>query len=307
MTKYILPNGKKVIQPFNKIWLYIAITAIVIMISLNFIPFNPNTFRPNELTILLERLFLPRLISDPIVLPNLVFRFVGIDIPLTYNIFVQLPLGLYNLITTRDWVSYFSYLFTLGIPIMDTLKMSFAGTIIGSLLAVPLAFLSSSNMSKNKIIYQSARLIMNLIRTIPTIVLAIIATFFVGTGILSGIIAVTIFSFGIMSKMLYESIETIDMGPFEAIESTGANKLKAFRYSVVPEILPIFISFTIYIFEINIRASAILGYVGAGGIGSEIKDNILYNYNRVGAIIIFLLVMILAFQFLSNYLRSKLQ
>jgi phosphonate transport system permease protein len=307
MTKYILPNGKQVIKPFNKIWIYLGITIVVMLIASTFIPFNPNTFRFNQLNILIEQLFLPPLIRDPVVLPNLVFRFLGIDIPLTYNIIVQPLIGLYNLITTRDWLKYFSYLFTLGIPIMDTLKMSFAGTLIGSVLAVPLAFLSSSNMSKNKIIYQPARLIMNLIRTIPTLVLAIIATFFVGTGILSGIIAVSIFSFGIMSKMLYESIETIDMGPFEAIESTGANKIKAFRYSVIPELLPIFVSFTIYIFEINIRASAILGYVGAGGIGSEIKDNILYNYNRVGAIIILLLVMILVFQFLSNYLRSKLQ
>jgi phosphonate transport system permease protein len=146
-----------------------------------------------------------------------------------------------------------------------------------------------------------------MIRTIPAMILAVIAVFFVGIGILSGILAITIFTFGIMSKMLYEVIETIDMNSVEALESTGANRTQAFRYAVFPQIFPIFLSYLIYIFEINVRSSTVLGYVGAGGIGTVISDNLLYHYDRVGAAIIVMVIVTLVIQFLSNYIRGKLQ
>jgi phosphonate transport system permease protein len=185
--------------------------------------------------------------------------------------------------------------------------MSFAGTIIGSLMAVPLDVLSAKNIVKKPYIYIPARTIMNLFRTIPAMVLALIAVFFVGIGVLSGIIAITLFTFGIMSKMLFEVIETVDMSPFEALESTGATKTEAFRFAVIPQVTPIFISYLLYIFEINVRSSTILGYVGAGGIGTVIKDNILYNYDRVGASIILMFGIVLVVQLLSSFLRRRIQ
>jgi len=148
---------------------------------------------------------------------------------------------------------------------------------------------------------------MNLFRTIPAMVLALIAVFFVGIGVLSGIIAITLFTFSIMSKMLYEVIETIDMNPVEALESTGASKIESLRYAVMPQVTPIFLSYLIYIFEINVRSSTILGYVGAGGIGMIIKDNILYNYDRVGASIILMFFVILVVQLFSSFARGRLQ
>jgi phosphonate transport system permease protein len=269
MTKYILPSGRKVIQPFNKIWFVILGLTIISLFFWSFISFNPNTINLSEMMEIITKLFTPK--------------------------------------GTRTWENYFNYMFSLWPSLLSTIQMSFAGTLIGSVFAVPIAIFSSKNIVKKSYIYTPTRMIMNLIRTIPLLVLALIAVFFVGIGVLPGIISIAIFSFGIMSKMLYDIIETIDMSSFEALESTGANKTIAFRYSVVPQILPIYISYMIYIFEINVRASAILGYVGAGGIGSVIKDNVLYNYDRVGAAIIYLFFAILIIQLFSNYVRGKLQ
>jgi phosphonate transport system permease protein len=269
MANYTLSNGKKVIQPFNKIWFVVAGLAIVLMVFWSFIRFDARNINLSELGSIVEKLFTPK--------------------------------------GTRTWNDYFTFMFSLWPSLLSTLQMSFAGTFIGSVLAVPIAIFSSRNIVKKRWIYIPARTIMNLIRTIPLLVLALISVFFVGIGVLPGIIAITIFSFGIMSKMLYDIIETVDMSSYEALESTGASKTIAFRYSIVPQLLPVYISYMIYIFEINVRASAILGYVGAGGIGSVIKDNILYNYDRVGAAIIYLFFAILIIQLLSNYVRGKLQ
>jgi phosphonate transport system permease protein len=269
MTKYILPSGKKITQPFNKVWFVLAGLVATLLFFWTFINFDARNINLSEMTIIIEKLFTPK--------------------------------------GTRTWEDYFNYMFSLWPALFSTLQMSFAGTLIGSIFAVPIAILSSKNIVKKTFIYIPARMIMNLIRTVPLLVLALLAVFFVGIGVLPGIISISIFSFGIMSKMLYDIIETVDMSSFEALESTGANKTIAFRYSVVPQILPIYISYIIYIFEINVRSSAILGYVGAGGIGSIIKDNVLYNYDRVGAAIIYLFFVILIIQLISNYVRGKLQ
>jgi len=269
MIKYHLDSGAVVKQPFNKIWIILGIIIVLLIVFWQFIAFDPRFIKLSELPILLEKIFMPK--------------------------------------AGRTWNDYFSYMLTLQEPLLETLKMSLAGSLIGSIAAIPLAILSAKNIFKSKFVYKPARFILNLIRTIPVMVLALVSVFFVGIGILSGIIAIVLFTFGIMSKMLYEIIETVDMSPYEALESTGANKMQAFRYAVVPQILPVFISYLIYIFEINVRSSAILGYVGAGGIGSVIKDNVLYNYDRVGGAIIVMLITILIVQFTSNYVRGKLQ
>lgn len=264
-----LPNGKTVLKPFNRIWVVVGVLFVLVVVLWQFITYNPENITLSELPILLVKMFTPK--------------------------------------GSRTWGDYFEYMLTLWNPLLDTLQMSFAGTLIGSLLAVPVAVLSARNLVKTPIIYGPVRFLMNLVRTIPAMVLALIAVFFVGIGVLSGIMAITLFTFGIMAKMLYEVIETIDMNSVEALESTGANRTQAFRYAVMPQIFPVFLSYLIYIFEINVRSSAILGYVGAGGIGTVIKDNILYNYDHVGAAVIVMLVVTLAIQFLANYVRGKLQ
>ena len=192
-------------------------------------------------------------------------------------------------------------------PLVDTIKMSILGTVIGCALALPVAVLSSTNIDKNRAIVSVLRFILALIRTLPTLVIALVCALIFGLGTFAGTLAISIFTFGIVAKMLYESIETIDMGPFEAMEAMGANKFQAFWSACVPQILPVYLSHSLYCFEMNVRASAILGYVGAGGLGITINERIGWrDYEGLGMVLLTLFVVVVAIEFLSEYLRGKL-
>lgn len=264
-----LTNGKIVVAPKRYGWIYGVFITLFFLGCMYFIPIDPTTIRISETDVLLKMLFTPA--------------------------------------EGKTWAEYFGYAVKLKEPFLETLRMSFAGTVIGAVACLPLAVLSSKNIVKTAWIYQPFRLIMNFIRMIPSLVIAIIATFFFGIGVLPGIISIAIFTFGIMTKMLYETIETVDMGPFEALEACGGNKTEAFKVSIFPQVFPIYLSYFIYNFEINVRSSVILGFVGAGGIGSVIEYNMGMFYDRVGLVIIILLVMVMAIQFTSGAIRRRLQ
>ena len=151
------------------------------------------------------------------------------------------------------------------------------------------------------------RFVLGLIRTLPTLILAQVCALIFSLGTFAGTVAISIFSFGIVAKMLFESIETIDMGPFEAMEALGANKFQAFWSACVPQILPVYLSHTLYCFEMNVRASAILGYVGAGGLGITINERVGWrDYNGLGMVLLTLFVVVTAIEFISAWLRRKL-
>lgn len=192
-------------------------------------------------------------------------------------------------------------------PLVDTIKMSILGTVIGCGCALPVAVLASSNIDHNKLIVSVLRVLLGLIRTLPTLVIALVCALIFSLGTFSGTVAIAIFTFGVVSKMLYESIETIDMGPFEAMEALGANKFQAFWSACVPQILPVYLSHCLYCFEMNVRASAILGYVGAGGLGITINERIGWrDYNSLGTVLLALFVVVTFIEFFSAYLRKKL-
>ena len=192
-------------------------------------------------------------------------------------------------------------------PLIDTVKMSILGTVIGCVLALPVAVLASTNIDKSKGVVSVIRFILALIRTLPTLVIALVCALIFGLGTFAGTLAISVFTFGIVAKMLYESIETIDMGPFEAMEAMGANKFQAFWSACVPQILPVYLSHSLYCFEMNVRASAILGYVGAGGLGITINERIGWrDYEGLGMVLLTLFVVVVAIEFFSEYLRSKL-
>ena len=192
-------------------------------------------------------------------------------------------------------------------PLVDTIKMSILGTVIGCVIALPVAILASSNINKNIVVVSIFRFILALIRTLPTLIIALVCALIFSLGTFSGTIAIAIFTFGIVAKMLFESIETIDMGSFEAMEALGANKFQAFWSACVPQILPVYLSHSLYCFEMNVRASAILGYVGAGGLGITINERIGWrDYNSLGVVLLSLFVVVVAIDFFSEYLRRKL-
>ncbi|MGL4913535.1 MAG: phosphonate ABC transporter, permease protein PhnE [Romboutsia sp.] len=199
------------------------------------------------------------------------------------------------------------YIAPIWTQLLDTIKMSILGSIFGCIIAIPFAILSSSNINTNKFTLNVVRFFSSIIRTIPTLIIAIIATFIFDVGTFAGTVAITIFTFGIVAKMLYEKIETVDMGPFEAMEAVGATKLQAFIGAVLPQILPTYLSTCLYSFEINVRYAAILGYVGAGGIGIILNEKIGWReYPRVGMILIMLFITVISIEYLSKFIRERL-
>ena len=154
--------------------------------------------------------------------------------------------------------SFFSKVVT---PLLDTIKMSIMGSVIGCLLALPYAVAASANINRNKVSLSVLRFILNIVRTLPTLVIASICALVFGLGTFAGTVAIVIFTFGVVTKMLYESIETINMGPFEALESAGADKFRAFWSAVFPQVLPTYLSHCLYSFEMNVRAASILAPV----------------------------------------------
>ena len=191
--------------------------------------------------------------------------------------------------------------------LLDTIKMSIMGSVIGATLALPIAVLSSTNINKSKGVVWFLRILLMIIRTLPTLIIAKFAALIFGLGTFAGTVAIVVFTFGIVAKMMYESIETIDMGAFEATESFGANKFQSFRCACMPQILPTYLSYCLYSLEMNIRAAAILGYVGAGGLGILINEFIGWrDYESLGAVLLALFVVVLIIENTSQYLRKKL-
>ena len=201
----------------------------------------------------------------------------------------------------------FSYASTVVAPLIETIKISVLGSIIGSFIAIPFSMLCSVNINKSKILLNVVRVIMSITRTLPTLIIALISTYIFGLGTFAGVVAISIFTFGIVTKMLYEKIETVDMGPFEAMEAVGATRVKAFIGAVMPQIMPSYFSICLYSLEINVRAAAILGYVGAGGIGLILNEKIGWReYDKVGMILLMLFITVVIIENISKYIRERL-
>ena len=201
----------------------------------------------------------------------------------------------------------FSYIPKIVNPMLQTIQMAIVGTFVGALVALPTAVLAANNFIKTKWLHIPLRVILNIFRTIPAMVLASLFVAIFGLGAFSGVVALAIFTFGLISKLTFETIEAIDYGQVEALMSLGANKMNVLRYAIMPQILPQFLSYTIYGFEVNIRAAAVLGWVGAGGIGQTLETNLAWrNFDNVGMIIIFSFVIVLIIDLISSAIRKRL-
>lgn len=202
----------------------------------------------------------------------------------------------------------FNYLPKLVTPMVKTLKMSAVGTALGVLLAIPFSFLATTVVTGNKIITNIFRFFLNIIRTVPNLLLAALLVAIVGIGEATGVLTIAIFTFGMVSQLLYEAIETIDLAPLEADEAVGANKLKIAVWAVWPQIMSAVASYTFYAFEINVRASTVLGYVGAGGIGVKLNEALgMFKYQRVSIIILFIFAVVVVVDTVSEAIRRRLK
>lgn len=190
--------------------------------------------------------------------------------------------------------------------LLETFAIAFLGTIISAVLCIPLAFLSARNIS-NRFLSEISKFFLSLIRVFPEIIMALLFIKAVGPGAFAGVLAVGIHSIGMLGKLFAEDMENLDMGPTEALTATGANKTKTLMFAVVPQILPAFISFVLYRFEINLRSASILGLIGAGGIGTPLIFALQgRTWDRVGMILIGIVVMVIIVDTLSSAIRKRL-
>lgn len=202
----------------------------------------------------------------------------------------------------------FAYIPEIIHPMVMTLKMSVAGTAAGVLFAVPAAFLATTVVTKNNVLTMIIRFILDIVRTIPNLLLAALTVAVLGIGEFTGVLTIAVFTFGIVSQLVYESIETIDYNPIEAMEAVGANKVQVALWAVAPQVLSQIAGYTFYALEINVRASTVLGYVGAGGIGVVLNSSLaLLQYGRVSVIILMILVVVALVDFISETIRRRLK
>lgn len=193
-----------------------------------------------------------------------------------------------------------------------TIFMALIATTIGTIIAVPLSFLAASNITRKgwmgTAVYYVVRALLNIIRSYEPLVLATIFAMIVGFGSpFAGVIALSITTAASLGKMFSESVEGIDSGPIEAITATGANKLQVVMYAVVPQIIPDFLSFTIYHWDINVRISTIIGFVGGGGIGYFLSQRInTLQYSQAGTALLAIILVVWALDFLSSEIRKQL-
>lgn len=199
------------------------------------------------------------------------------------------------------------YLDSVWTPLFDTIKMSLLGSVTGGAAALPFAVLASGNVMPKRTVIWIVRVFLSLVRTLPTLVTALIATYIFGLGTMAGTVSIAVFTFAYVGKQLYEQIETVDMGAFEAMEAMGASRSRSFICAILPQVLPAYLSTCLFCLEGNVRYAAILGYVGAGGLGLILNEKIGWrDYPSVGMILLALFLVVLVIESISSAIRKRL-
>lgn len=188
---------------------------------------------------------------------------------------------------------------------LETVLIAFAGSLMAALISIPLSFLAAKNMMGRFSVV--GKWILSAIRAFPDLILAILFVVAVGPNAFAGVLAITIGSSGMLGKMFSEIIEQIDMDIVQAMQANGANRIQILFYAVFPQIIPEFLSYAIYRFEVDIRASSILGIVGAGGIGTMVmfaSSN--RDWNKMGMILLAIIIVVTVIDFASAKIRKKI-
>jgi phosphonate transport system permease protein len=188
--------------------------------------------------------------------------------------------------------------------------MALLATTAGTIVAAPISFLAARNiMGRNWFgtgVYTTVRAILNVTRSYESLVLATVFALWVGFGAFAGVLALTVVTIASLGKLFSEAVESIDAGPIEAVSATGASSTQVVRFAVVPQVIPDFISFIIYHWDINVRISTILGFVGGGGIGFYLSQRInVLEYRKAGTAIWAIVIVVWAMDFLSAEIRKR--
>jgi phosphonate transport system permease protein len=211
-------------------------------------------------------------------------------------------------LTSRLFPLDFSNFFELLISMLETIEIAIWGTFIAIILSIPFGIGSAKNISPHPFFFYLSRVITVFFRAVPEFILAMFLVICVGFGAISGVLALGIHTMGFLAKFYAEEMEHIVDEPLEALLASGGSKVQIFMFGVVPQIIPAFIGYNLYILDRNIRMATMLGIVGAGGIGYELISSFrMFEYQKVSTIILIIFAVILAIDFFSSWLRDKLR
>jgi phosphonate transport system permease protein len=234
------------------------------------------------------------------------FSWAALTVDVDITDLAALPSGLFTIFVAM-FPPDLAYLETAVPAMIESLQMAWVGTIVGAALSLPLGFLGAKNVSSG-LVSNVMRQILNAIRAFPELILAI-AIFIpiAGFGPVAGALAIGIHSAGTLGKLTAEAIEGIDEGPVEAARAAGGRGLQVQRWGVVPQVLPELIGFWLYRFEINIRAGAVLGVVGAGGIGFTLQQTIVFTqWPKAGTAILVVIIATIVVDTISGTIRRRI-
>nr|WP_270877632.1 phosphonate ABC transporter, permease protein PhnE [Paenibacillus aestuarii] len=243
-----------------------------------------------------------------VVLALIVWSLTGLELtgiqPTTWVLMKSMFKGL----THPDWAYvYIPEGEDLLRSLLETLSISYLGNFVSAIVCIPFAFWAASNMSRSRYVSGSGKVFLSIVRTIPEVIMALIFIKAVGPGAFAGVMALGLHSVGMLGKLYAEAIENMDMGPTEAMTAVGANIWQKMAYAVVPQVIPDFISYTLYRFEINVRSATLLGIIGAGGIGTPLVFAInARQWPRVGIIIIGIVITVSIIDYISGTLRKRI-
>ena len=207
----------------------------------------------------------------------------------------------------RMWPPRWSYLPVIVKPLIETIHIATLGTLIALVLSVPLAFLSARNTTLNGFTWAIGRALLVASRSVNTIIWGLLFVAIFGPGPVAGICAVAARSVGFLAKLVAEAIEEADRGQVEAIEATGAGTGQIYLIGILPQVMPVLIGTTVYRWDINIRESSVLGFVGAGGIGLYLYASInQFAWQQVLVVLAAILVIVIASEAVSAYIRARI-
>ena len=202
-------------------------------------------------------------------------------------------------LTGKDWALYTGKMW-------QTIQMALWGTALAIIVAIPLGLLASKNITPSWI-QQPVRRVLDLIRSIPDLVVALIFITAVGLGPVAGVMAMMFNTGGVLAKLFSEAVEAIDKGPVEGVRATGAGRLHESVWGVIPQVAPLWVSYALYRFESSSRAATVLGLIGAGGIGQVLLDSTQsFKYDETGCIVLVIVVAVSGIDLLSSAIRSRL-
>jgi phosphonate transport system permease protein len=229
---------------------------------------------------------------------------IGIGFSLTE---LACNIGFGGRLLRESWPPDVSFVPRLFAPFLETVQIAIIGTVVGAILALPMSVLAARNLSPNLITWFVDRNFMNVLRTLPDLFWAMLFATAVGFGPIAGALALTVFTVAVVSKLFSESLEAIDMSLTEAIRSVGGSWLQMVQFGAFPQAVSQYVSYVLYAFELNIRASMVLGLVGAGGIGMILEtERSNFEYERVTMIILIVLIAVLVIEQLSASVRKRL-